>query len=69
MMRNASIKEVYYKERERLLSAHKLRDAPIPKNICPSLKLGLLRYGFDVKVTGRSRTGQIKLKRQHDKAG
>ena len=52
------MRNVYLKERERARDQNKVKDTPIPKNICPSLKLGLLRYGFDVKV-----------KHDHDKAG
>ena len=57
-MRNASIRDIYFREREKARSQNKVKDTPIPKNISPSLKLGLLRYGFDVKV-----------KHDHDKAG
>jgi hypothetical protein len=49
-MRNANLRDIYFRERERARSQNKVKETPIPKNICPSLKLGLLRYGFDVKV-------------------
>ncbi len=52
------MRDVYLKEREKARIQNKVKDTPIPKNICPSLKLGLLRYGFDVKV-----------KHDRDKAG
>ena len=49
-MRNASMREIYFKERERALKRHEnLRAVSVSTNISPSLRLGLLRYGFDVE--------------------